>query len=820
MTLLTNPRFCTLLATLAATTALGTPAHAQESSPAASDKGTGMAASDSGPASSDAEIVVTAQKRSENLQNVPISITALTSKKLDDLEVRNFADYIAYLPSASYTTGTIGVPGNSSVSFRGITTDGGLYFSGTLPTVGTYLDEQPVTSISGTVDIHVYDIARVEALAGPQGTLYGASSEAGTVRIISNKPDPSKFSASYDLEANKIFKGGFGGQAEGFVNIPIVADRVALRAVGWYDHTGGYIDNVFRARTFRSSGITQSNQALVKDDFNPVDTYGLRAQLGIDHDDHWTVTPSIMAQQTKYEGSFQSDDTRVGELEVAHYYPEFGKDTWYQVGGTITGRISDFDVTYAGYYMRRDTHSQNDYSDYGYFYDLVAGSGAGVVNNAGQLIDPSQINTNNSHLTKLSQEFRVATPQSRPLRLIAGLFYQRQFERAENNYLTPGFADRLSVPGRPGQVWLTLEERIDRDYAAFGQADLDVSDRLTVTGGVRAYKFNNSLVGFYGVNTTYFGTGVRQCLGRASGGGPYGLGVAVVSGTPCTNLGVLNADGSISPKKSKGSGLTWRANANFKITPENLIYATVSTGFRPGGVNRAGTAQPFGADELYNYEIGTKNTFLNRRLTLNATIFLQDWKNVQITYQPAGGSGVALIGNVGSARSKGVEGDIAWRPGNGLTFTASGTYVDAKLRAPFILNGAVTAPRGQKLPLTPSFKANAVARYDWAAGGGMAHVQLAGAYIGEVNPVITTSDLAKVGKIPAYATLQASAGITRGNFSAELYVRNLTDARGQQARAARCNINYCGPSAADPIGEVYRIYIQPRTIGIRFGQKF
>ncbi len=766
------------------------------------------------------DIIVTAQKRAESLQSVPMSIQALSEERLDELQVRSFVDYIKYLPSTSYTTGGIGTPGNSSVTFRGIATDGGLYISGSLPTVGTYLDEQPITSISGTVDVHVYDIARVEALAGPQGTLYGASSQAGTIRIITNRPDTSKFSAGYDFELNQILKGGLGGQAEGFVNIPIVADRVALRAVGWYSRTGGYIDNVFRSRTFPSSGIVQTNERQVEDDHNPVDVYGLRAQLGIDLDENWTITPSVIAQRTEWKGSFQSSDDRVGELKIAHVFPEFGTDEWYQVGGTITGRVSDFEVTYAGYYMDRKRDDQNDYADYGYFYDLVAGSGAGVVNDAGQLIDPSQINRNKVKLTKHSQELRIASPSTGRLRGVAGLFYQRQTQLEQNDYLTPGFATRLSVPGRPGQVWLTLQNRIDRDYAAFGQADFDVTDKLTLTGGARLYKFNNSLVGFFGVNTTYFGTGVRQCLGRAAGGGPFGVGIAVVPGTPCTNLGVLNADGSISPKVSKGDGVTWRGTATYKFSPDNLIWFTASTGFRPGGVNRAGTAEPFGADELFNYEIGSKNSFLNGRVTANAVLFQGDWKNVQVLYQPAGASGVALIGNVGSARSRGFEVDLSVRPVEALSIRAAMTYTDAKLLEPFVLFGTVTAPAGQPLPLTPKIKSNLIARYEAPVGPGTGHVQLAAAYIGERNSVISSADLAKLGKLPEYATLDAVAGFRRGNSSFELYVRNLTDVRGQQSRAARCNINYCGPSSRDPVGEIYRIYIQPRTIGIRFGQTF
>lgn len=766
------------------------------------------------------EIIVTAQKRSEALQRVPISIQALDTKRLEQLQITRFEDYVRYLPSVSYSTSSIGSPGNTSVSFRGIATDAGLIPSATLPTVGFYLDEQPVTSIIGTADVHIYDVARIEALAGPQGTLYGASSEAGTIRIVTNKPNSGKFIAGYDLELNKILSHGTGGSAEGFVNLPIAKDVAALRVVGWYNRTGGYIDNVLRSRTFRSSGIVQTNNATVGNDLNKVDTYGLRAQLGIDLNDSWTVTPSVMAQKSRWHGSFQSDDDKVGELKTAHFFPEFGTDKWIQAGGTITGKVSDFDVTYAGYYMSRHRTDQNDYADYGFFYDLVNGSGAGVVNNAGNLIDPSQLSIINQKLDKVSQEFRVASPQDRPIRAIAGLFYQRQKLRDENDYLTPGFADALSVPGRPGQVWLTLQQRIDRDYAVFGQADFDLSKHLTLTGGLRAYRFDNSLVGFYGVNTTYFGIGVRQCLGRSAGGGPYGLGPAVVSGTPCTNLGILNADGSISPKRSKGTGITWRANATYKFNDDHLAWATVSTGFRPGGINRAGNADPFDADKLYNYEIGTKNSFFDRRLNLNFVGFLEKWDKVQVTYQPPGGNGVALIANAGGARSIGVEGDFRYRQG-GFTLSGSATYLNAKLTKPLFTGGTIpTADKGTKLPLTPSFKANLIARYEAPVGAYTAYGQLAAAYLGKRNSVIVTADEKKTGALPAYTTLDATIGARRGDWTAEIFVRNITDARGQQSRAARCNVNICGPSSADPVGEIYRIYIQPRTVGVRFGQRF
>ncbi len=199
--------------------------------------------------------------------------------------------------------------------------------SGSQPTVGIYLDEQPVTTIGGSLDIHVYDIARVEALAGPQGTLYGASSEAGTVRIITNKPDLSGFSASYDASVNMVDHGGVGGTIEGYVNIPSPTTPRSASSPG-KEHDAGYIDNVAGndvaggvvdgVRTFPfplPDGIQKSNAPFRKNDYNDDDIYGGRAALRIELDDNWTITPTFMGQETKAHGSYAYDPA-VGDLKV------------------------------------------------------------------------------------------------------------------------------------------------------------------------------------------------------------------------------------------------------------------------------------------------------------------------------------------------------------------------------------------------------------------------------------------------------------------------------------------------------------------------
>ena len=286
-------------ATLLTTTMLaGSPALAQQ-----------VAAADTSAESGDLdEIIVTAQKREENLQNVPISIQALGAKKLDQLNITNFSQFSQLLPSVSFQTTQ---PGSTTVYMRGVASGGDGNHSGSLPSVGFYLDEQPVTTIGGTLDVHIYDIARIESLSGPQGTLYGASSEAGTIRIITNKPSTAGLEGRVDAEVNTVAKGGQGGKIEGMVNLP-VSDNAAFRAVGWYQRNAGYIDNVAGTRRFLPTvgGITVNNTALVEKDYNDVDIVGGRAALKVDLNDSWTATPTVLYQKQTNHGSFASDPAR------------------------------------------------------------------------------------------------------------------------------------------------------------------------------------------------------------------------------------------------------------------------------------------------------------------------------------------------------------------------------------------------------------------------------------------------------------------------------------------------------------------------------
>ncbi|MFC6435991.1 TonB-dependent receptor [Novosphingobium resinovorum] len=756
----------------------------------------------------DGIILVTAQKRTENLQDVPIAITALGGEKLRELQVKELQDAVKNIPSLTIQTTQ---PGFSQVYFRGVASGENANHSGPLPTVGTYLDEMPITTIQGALDIHAYDIARIEALAGPQGTLYGASSMAGTIKIVTNKPDYSGTYGAVDMELNSVAHGDVGGVAQGFLNFKL-SDRSALRVVGWYRHDGGYIDNVAGSRTYPVSGITQTNADLVEKNYNDVDTYGARMALGIELDDDWTITPTLMGQVQKVNGSFAQERSSAvsKKLQTVQYNPESSKDEWYQAALTIEGKIGNWDLVATGGVLNRKDRTESDYSDYSYFYDALYGSGAYLYDNAGDLVSPNQYIKGRDKYRRQFGELRISSPQENRLRLIASLFAQRQVHQITQNYIIDGIADAITVPGTESDIWLTRQRRIDRDYAAFGELSFDITDQLTATGGLRVYKYKNSLVGFFGYSDGYSSrTGVAACFEDAK-----------VSGSPCTNLDAKTSD----------TGSIYKANLTYKLTPNWLVYATWSRGFRPGGINRRGGQPPYAPDTLDNYEFGWKSQM--GAFHFNYAMFREDWSNIQLSF--LGENGLTLIRNAGEARIYGVEFDMGYRKAS-LTLNASGSYNDAKITKDFCLIANATfdcsipegentrlAQAGTHLPITARFKANALARYEFPIGGWTGHVQGAVNYIGKRRSDLRDAENAIKGGFGAYTTADFSLGIKNDVWRFEIYANNLFDSNGVINSSVQCLETTCGdPLGISETGGVFYDYvIRPRVIGLKVGRDF
>lgn len=814
-------------ALLASTMLAGIPAYAQESG--------GLET-----------VVVTAQKRSEDLQKVPMTVNALTSARIEDLHLTDFTDFARYLPNVTYAVsgqGSNGGPGFANITMRGIASDQNGNHSGPEPTVGVYFDEQPITTINGTLDIPAYDVQRVEALSGPQGTLYGASAESGVIRIISNKPDPSGFAADYEAGVNTVDHGGIGYVAHGMINQPL-SDKIALRVVAWDEHDAGYIDNVHGTRTFSFGNylapgtptppppflvtpapITVDNAGHTKNNYNTVDKLGARAALGIELDNNWTITPSLMAEREDADGVFGSDARFAGDLKVQHFLPEFSHDNWYQAALTVQGKIGDLDVVYAGAYMDRKVHSAADYTDYTFWYDQYNSYYTYFTDNAGNTINPQQRILGDDHFTKQSHELRISSPATDRFRYTAGLFYEGQGHYILQDYVVENLATvspggfvpgssppPISVDGWPSTLWLTDEQRYDKDYAAFGEASFDILPNLTITGGIRFYKYDNTLKGFFGFQSYE----ASRCFAPTS-----------VDRGPCTDL---NA-------RARGDGETHRVNLTWQVTDDKMVYATYSTGFRPGGANRVSDpvthlALPaYSPDSLDNYEVGWKTSWDDSRVRFNGAFYWENWNNFQFPF--LGPNSVTIVANAGQATVKGVEYELTWLPVDNLTLSSSGAYNDGGLTSNYCRHthdpvtglplpcvgplvsagGIVDAPSGTQLPITPMWKINGSARYEWMWGNFHAHVQ--GSLVHESG---TWSDLRLVerdilGKNKAFTTFDFTTGLEKDNWSFELFVQNAFDERAQLGRFGECTPGTCGV-------EPYILTAQPRTVGVTFSQKF
>jgi outer membrane receptor protein involved in Fe transport len=806
------------------------------------------------------EVIVTSQKREENVQAIPISIEAIDSKKLADLQVGSFDDYARFLPSLSVQSYG---PGQAQLYVRGVTNGGDGIHLGSQPLVGVYLDEMPVTTIANNLDVHVYDMARVEALSGPQGTLFGASSMAGTMRLITNKPDPSHFEAGYDVTGQTFTRGGQGGKLEGYVNLPI-NEKTAVRLVGWADRDPGFINVVRSSPQYYPGpgnandpsyilgsnpslynggpntlglGYKRDNADLVQKNSNRTDTNGGRAAIKFDINDRWTATAMVMAQdQTAYgqwaytpeavtvtptlpDGSSGPSMTLggTGDLNVVRYFPDLNKDRFTMSTLVIEGKVADLDLTYAGGYIKRHEYQQSDYSDYTLFYDVAyAYNPAYYADNFrdknGYNTAKGQYYTGFNDFTKQSHEVRLSTPVSWRLHGTVGVFYERQTDSMQYSYLVPGLRSELSVAGQVGAVWYERAMRVDKDQALFADFTFDVTSKLALTGGIRGYHYDNTVDGFAGYSANFPTaanpyTGENICFTPIDPTNPN---------LPCKDL--LN--------RGTKSGETHRVNVTYKFDDDRMVYATMSTGFRPGGVNRLLTVPPYNPDFLTNYEVGTKTTWLDHRLRINGAVFMERWTDAQFAYP--GPNGVNVVINAGRAEVKGLEAEVHFKVNRGLTLSSSATFLDSKLLTnvchypsptftctELSLTGkqnAVFAPAGSRLPVSSKFKGNLIARYEWNAGEYRLHSQIAGVYQSDALSSLKVTDEAIVGKQPAYGTVDFALGAAKDSWSAELFISNLFDSRGQALRYTGCAPSVCKLVNVIPT--------RPRLVGINFSQRF
>jgi iron complex outermembrane recepter protein len=819
------------------------------------------------------DIVVTAQRRSESVQKVPMTIQALTGRTLSVLNITNVDSLLKYTPNVSYGTngagqGEIYMRGLSA-GFRGNQSSATV---GNFPNVAIYLDDQSMQFPGRNVDIYMADMDRVEVLEGPQGTLFGGSAEAGAIRYITNKPNLSAFSGNVEASAGLTDGGGPNGSLQATINAPIIPDKLAIRAVVYDDHQGGYIDNV--PSTFTRSnqdlgnfyfGITPTagkcpnglpagaagfcappnsgqvnNFAIAKKDSNPLDYTGGRIAVKYQISDDWDIliaesAQSMVAAGLSVDYPVGSDFQPLKPLQVTSFTPSWDKDRYEDTSWTINGKIGPLKAIYTGSYMVRNISEQMDYTNYsrtieGQYYQCTGGTtGFGGKSFCFSPVANWQDTVRNTHL---SNEVRISSPDDWRLRFIVG-GYEEQFRIYDvmnfqyksipsctpaNLALAlgggqPCLADVRTAPGStandPGVRGDTTAfgedtQRGYDQYAAFGSVDYDlIPDVLTLTAGTRWYQYNEFEVG------SQYGTGT-SCLDVPNG--------------ECTG-GMVNINNAMD--KVTYSGFKSRASLTWHVNKDTLAYFLFSQGFRPGGYNRsvkAVIAGPGGAkqfeepngyapDSLNNYEIGVKSQLFDHRLQLNLSAYYMDWSNVQfLLFNPTLGINTTFGINGPSYNVKGIEAQVVARVTDGLTVQGSASYNDdTQSDSPCLKDNIKGTPAfGQCITQTivsgssalvpfanpfgslgsvpafsPTFQGNIRARYDWRIMDYKAFVMADANYTGSMfNQPATYPSGAGVlipnttylrYLQPAYATVDASVGIAKDQWYAEIYGTNLTN---------------------------------------------
>jgi iron complex outermembrane recepter protein len=638
------------------------------------------------------EITVTAQRRSENVQDVPIAIQALTGETLAQLNVTNFDELVRYLPNV---TGSSAGPGQTQIFMRGLSvgnqgTQSGGSING-FPNVAIYLDEQSGQLPGRNLDVYAADMERVEVLEGPQGTLFGAGAQAGVIRYITNKPKMNVTEGNVTAGYSTTAGGDPNSDVTAVINLPLIADTLAVRGVIYSDSRGGYINNVSSTITRRPSDLSThyanyptgcgpnstpasstpcqpppgspviNNSSLVGNAINPVTYQGLRVSGLWDIRDDWNALltqsyQNINAQGVFYQMPNSSDGVPLPQQSVTLFNPSYNKDKFENTALTVNGQIGVLKAVYAGAYLIRNISQQQDYTNYarGLYADYYQCHGPEPTNGLkSTCYSPSTTWNETERNTHQSHEIRLSTPDDWRMRGIVGAFWEELQIDDQLNWAyktlpactaSEAFGCLTNVAPPPGATVNNPATRNDntaffndvqrgyRQTAFFTSLDFDLIPKvLTLTAGTRYYRFVNTekgaVVGSFGC----YEAGPGPCLASA------------------TNIDAEDLH-------TVYKGFKSRANLTWHFLPDALAYYTWSQGFRPGAFNRSsgcyipdaqGTSLycsplSYASDNLTNNELGWKTEFFEHRLQWNGALYQEDWNNVQVAFFDPG-----VLGNVG-----------------------------------------------------------------------------------------------------------------------------------------------------------------------------
>jgi iron complex outermembrane recepter protein len=715
-----------------------------------------------------ADIVVTAQKTSEPLSKVPMSIAAVSADTLTSEHITDYADLSRAVPNLSFTS--FGGPGQSNIEIRGVSSQAGS------ATTGIYLDDVPINVLNiyttGATEPHFFDIDRVEVLRGPQGTIYGASSMGGTIHFVSNQPDLDKFSGTVHSSVGGTQGGGINYEGDSVLNLPLVDGVAALRLGALYDHESGWINRVNPDGTTAARHINDENTTV------------FRATLKYQPTSQLTITPAVFLQRVDTGGQdlfgldlpgFESpsligetsrDESAISSLTINY---DFGWSHLTSVTGSfwrhdnrnIDGTV--YDSQYIGSSLQ---------DEFGYGGAAISALAAPV-----EFI---------SGVNQIHQEVRLASKPSETLTWIAGLYYSRTRTSLLDNEHIPGFnttfestygdtpADVLGAAFPDDLVYYALSEFVNTEKAVFGQATYTLLPGLKATVGAR-YEEANEDLSF--TTAGYFGGGTPPFASSA-----------------------------------KGHALTPKAVLAYDVSDTTMVYASAGEGFRDGGVNRpvpvplcsadlAGlglTQAPtdYKSDKLWSYELGVKSRALENSLVMTGALYDIRWNNIQTdiilptcTFD--------IKDNIGSAESRGFEAQADARLGDHVSLSLGGNYTSAKITVPVTLLGV---ERGDRVPGVPDYSINAAAEYtqpfDFGAKG---RARINGQWIGTSQGTIIHGD--PDFDRPAYFVMGANVGMRWTGLDLSLFITNLLNEDKAIQRP-------------DVAGVEYGIRVRPRTFGI------
>jgi iron complex outermembrane receptor protein len=812
------------------------------------------------------EIVVTATKRAVNIQDVPQSIIAFSTAEIERRGMLDMADIASNLPSITLSSSRAG---RNELVYRGISNGGSWRLESQ---VAMYLDEMPMTMSTTQLDPRMVDIERVESLPGPQGTLFGSASQAGTLRVVTNKPRFDAFSGEMAAEIKSTQGGEESYDINGHINIP-VSDNFALRVVGYTLKEGGYIDNVYSTAPHVAcapgagcdhdfsqyaigpfnpvdnqghlTGRSMDNAGLEEDDFNDYEMTGGRISALWNINEDWSALVTVMHQDSETTGVWFSD-TAIGDYKVARFSDEWRKDTWTSYAFTVTGDLGFAELTNSFGYADREQSYQFDNTHYDAYHTRLKGQYGSAWKNwydtywgyptyAYNYYDKYDTDYNGGiyrslqESERITNEIRLTSTTDSRFQWMVGAFFE-DFE--------DGWDDRGDITGLnttkhwrytqwrscdleaqgfpvqcpavdPDPTWYNDSYARDvSQIAVFGQVDYDLTDDIRLTAGLRWFEYDR-----YVVND-------RQW--------PPGLPVEAI---------LLDGEGA-SIEDGKESDTSVKLGISWSLSDDQMVYALFSQGFRTGGRNNPKAVRVnfvpefYEPDKLNNYEIGLKSDWLNNQLQLNATVFYMTWDDIQLSLGSDQGGLWWLRGqaNGGGGENTGAELDVIWQATDKLRLTANAYVGDPVYTADYItLEGVLEVSDGTSMPDSAREKVTLAAdymipnvfggemwlRYDWFYQSEMYSALWRA---DEANPASPNYVPGSTYDVESFSKSNFQVGYERETWSARIMVRNLFDDRANTFTGSGASeyAEYWGHTG---FGETHNLS-RPRTISFKFTKTF